>query len=88
MIERMHSSFFEYPSTAKEVELVICKLNCRSCNSNAIPHKILVKFAHVLSKPICDLFNLSISTGVFPIILKIARVIPIYKSGSKKTEKL
>ena len=77
------SSFFASTSTAKNVELVISKLNCNSGHSDAIPHKIFVKFSHVLSKPISDLFNLSVSTGVFPDILKIAYVIPIYKSGYK-----
>ena len=36
--ERMQSSFFASPSTAKEVELVISKLNCHSGNFNAIHH--------------------------------------------------
>ena len=54
----------ERPSTVKEVELVISKLNCRSGHFNAIPHKIFIIFAHVLSKPISDLLNLYVSTGV------------------------
>ena len=88
MGERVQSSFFASPSTAKEVEIIISELNCRSGHSYTIPQKIFVKFDHVLSKPISDLFNLSISTGVFPDLLKIARVIPNYKSDSKNTEKL
>ena len=32
-------------------------------------------------KPITALFNKSISTGVFPTILKIAKVVPIFKKG-------
>ena len=37
----------------------------------------------MLSKHIGDLFNLPVSTGVFPDILSVARVVPIFKSGSE-----
>ena len=35
----------------------------------------------VISASLCDIFNLSIATGVFPDSCKIARVAPIFKSG-------
>ena len=35
----------------------------------------------VISDSLCDIFNLSIATGVFPDSWKIARVAPIFKSG-------
>ena len=36
-----------------------------------------------ISKPLCHIFNLSLSTGIFPDKLKIARVTPVFKSGDK-----
>ena len=57
----MQSSFFAPPSTAKVVQ-VFSKLICRYSHSNEMSHKIIVKYAHVLSKQICDLFNLSVLT--------------------------
>ena len=35
----------------------------------------------VISQSLCDIFNLSITTGCFPDCWKIARVAPIFKSG-------
>lgn len=42
----------------------------------------LLKFvAMEISKPLSHLFNLSLTTGVFPDKLKLSRVVPIFKSG-------
>ena len=37
----------------------------------------------VIAESLCDIFNLSIATGVFPENWKTARVTPIFKSGEK-----
>ena len=43
-----------------------------------------IKFAlPLISGSLCDLFNLSLSSGKFPTDWKIARVAPIYKSGAR-----
>ena len=36
-----------------------------------------------ISKQLADLFKLSFSSGSFPSILKIAKVVPVFKKGSK-----
>ena len=36
-----------------------------------------------ISKQLADLFNLSFSSGSFPSILKTAKVVPVFKKGSK-----
>ena len=43
----------------------------------------IAKFALTLSKPLRNIFNLSFSHGVVPQQFKIAKVIPIHKSGPK-----
>ena len=35
--------------------------------------------AHIVSRPLADIFNLLLSTSSVPEQLKIAKVIPIYK---------
>ena len=39
--------------------------------------------AEILSRIICEIWNLSISRGVFPDACKIAKLKPIYKKGKK-----
>ena len=35
----------------------------------------------LISKPLCEILNLSIENGIIPDQLKIARIVPIFKSG-------
>ena len=55
----------------------------KSSGPNSIPYKILNLLKKDISKQLSDLFNLSLSLGVFPSLLKIAKVVPIYKKDSK-----
>ena len=45
-------------------------------------HFLKIAFS-VIAESLCDIFNLSIATGVFPENWKTARVAPIFKSGEK-----
>ena len=36
-----------------------------------------------ISKQLADLFNLSFMTGVFPYVLNIAEVVPVFRKDSK-----
>ena len=40
---------------------------------------------HEVSIPLAHIFNLSLSSGVVPDNMKIAKIVPIFKSGNKKT---
>lgn len=48
-----------------------------------IPASFLKDTALVIAQPLACIINLSLKTGVFPEDLKLARVTPIYKSGSR-----
>ena len=50
---------------------------------NSIPTKILKLLKNDISTQHFDIFNVSFLTGVFPSILKIAKVVPIHKKQSK-----
>ena len=52
--------------------------------SNSIPNKILKLLKNDISTQVSDIFNVSFSTGVFPSILKIAKVVPIHKKKKSK----
>ena len=45
----------------------------KSRGPNSIPYKILNLFKKDISKQLAELFNLSLSSGVFPSLLKIAK---------------
>lgn len=48
-----------------------------------IPAKLIKIYAPIISSSLCKLFNLSLSTGVFPDDWKIAKVIPVHKGNAK-----
>jgi len=52
-----------------------------SCDIEGISTKLLQKIAIELSWPLSHIFNLSLSTGVFPSKLKLSRTVPIFKAG-------
>lgn len=51
--------------------------------SHRIPTFIFKHIAHIISPVIATLINVSLSAGVFPDSLKVARVIPLSKGGDK-----
>ena len=55
----------------------------KAIGPNSIPTKILKLLINDFSSPLTELFNLSFYCGVFPIILKTIKVIPVYKKDSK-----
>ena len=72
------------PTDAHEVNLIISSLNSdKSTGPNSLPTKILKLLKNDISAHLADVFNLSFSSGVFPSILKIAKVIPVHEKESK-----
>ena len=77
-------SFFLNPVCSHDVSKVIFSLKKgKSSGPNSIPLEIFDSIHDALSEILSKLINLSFSTGVFPSLLKIAKVIPIFKKGSK-----
>ena len=56
------------------------KIN-KATGIDKISNRILKMAAPVIYKNLTDLFNLSITSGVFPSDWKIAKVSPLFKSG-------
>jgi hypothetical protein len=69
-----------------EVVDAINKLKSKkSSGPDGIPPYIIKGCGEILAQPICHIFNVAIRTCTFPDALKIARVTPIFKSGSKES---
>lgn len=75
------NTIFLKPATENEIILNFKKLKSSSSGSDEISPKVL-KYCHLpLIQPLKHIINLSLSQGVFPNELKIANVIPLFKSG-------
>ena len=68
----------------EEICKIISSLNVnKSCRPNSITTKILHLVQDQISKHLATICNLSFSAGIFPTILKTAKVIHIHKKDSK-----
>ena len=74
------SSIFLSSITSAEIIDIINKLDSRK--SNNISPKLLKALSSSFSNALSYLFNSCMLSGIFPDELKIAKVIPLYKSGS------
>ena len=79
------NDYFIITSTNKEeIYKIISSLNTnKSCGPNSIPTKVLHLLQDQISNHLATICNLSFSTGVFPAILKTAKVISIHKKNSR-----
>ena len=78
------SAIFLQPTDKEEIANIISSLNSNKASGpNSIPYRILFLLKNEISKQLADLFNLSFMTGVFPFVLKTAKVVPVFKKDSK-----
>ena len=80
LIEINNQSMFMRPSTANEVVKVISNLPNKS-SSKGLSINFLKYVKCEIAGILCKLFNLCLTQGAYPESLKIARIIPLYKSG-------
>ena len=77
-------SFFLLPTVPLGVEKIIDALNAnKATGPMSIPVFILKRFKNFFPFWISKLINLCFEPGIFPDILKIAKVIPLHKKESK-----
>ena len=55
----------------------------KSVGPYSVPQNILIPLKNEISDPLADLFNLSFSSGIFQSVLKITKVVQVYKKDSK-----
>ena len=62
---------------------VVKELENKKCGVNDFSPSTIKDNANILASPLVSLFNQSIQQSKFPNILKTARIVPIYKKGTK-----
>lgn len=76
------NSIFITPVTTHEIESIINALNSnKSCGDDGISPGLIKEFKSMLCLPLEHIYNLSLTTGVVPNSLKIAKVVPLFKKG-------
>ena len=76
------SFFFVSPATNDEVAAVINAFPTNGGYIKWTPIYIYKKLSALLSKDINELFNSSVTEGILPSSLKLAKIIPIFKAGN------
>ena len=71
-------------TTPAHVKKVICSLAPKlSCDVSGISTRMIKLVGDEISTALAHIFNLSLTSGIFPKSLKQCRVIPIFKSGDR-----
>ena len=84
MENKSFKSFFLSPVNKNGISSIISSLNPnKSVGPNSMPAKTLVLLKHEISSHLSDIYNIFFSIGVFPSVLKSAKVIPVHKKYSK-----
>ena len=82
--ERIQQSLFM--RHVDEVEVITTVRGCtkkKSSDFEDISMDTVAKVVSVICKPLAYICNISFRTGVFPSRMKISKVIPMFKSGTK-----
>nr|CAI5866876.1 unnamed protein product [Callosobruchus analis] len=77
-------NLFFKPTTSHEVFDIIQNLPPKSSTGlDGIPTMVVKKVASIICNPVADIINECFSTGLIPSKLKISKIIPVHKKGSK-----
>ena len=80
------NSMFFNPVTSEEIIEIIHKFpNNKAPGNDNINPKILKAITYDIADPLAHIFNVSFLSGTVPDLLKIAKVIPVYKKGAKNS---
>ena len=64
------------------VSKIEIKKQLKSLKKNNLPPKLLKQCAAYISTPLTYIVNLSLTTSAVPALWKMAKVVPVHKSGS------
>ena len=84
---RNQNSIYLTPTSPDEIAKTISTFSpSKASGPNSIQIKILKILQDKISKPLSLLINQSFTTGVFPNVLKISKVIPVFKNKGSPLE--
>ena len=79
------NSFFLDPVTQFDLINATNKIKTKnSLDQNNLSSKLMKSTIYNIANPLTHIINLSLSNGVVPSAMKIAKVIPIFKTGDRK----
>ena len=82
LFPRNKHSFFFKPIDSSVIINIVRNLKCsKACGHDGLNSYVLKKIIHFIVDPLCHIFNLSLSSSIFPQPLKLAKVIPVFKKG-------
>lgn len=86
--KRVQKDMVIAPVTPNEIVKMVNEMkNKKSCGYDDIPIAVIKENLDVLAEPLTVFYNKCIAEGIFPDQLKIAKIIPIHKKGSKTDPK-
>ena len=71
------------PPTEKEIMGIILSLKDLAVGHDEVRSNLIIKSSRAIVKPSTHIFSKSLETGIIPNDLKIAKVVPVYKSGDR-----
>ena len=83
-IDRLPNSFVLNNTDESEVLNIIKSFKSKGSHIKTIPPFVFKLIADLIAPIISNLINASFKEGIFPSILKLARIIPIFKKGSRE----
>ena len=82
---RDNASLFFRPTSMFEIITLVSSLkSSKSSGSDDIAPRVVKECIHLFVEPLCDIINKSLSQGVVPDKLKVAKIVPVYKRDDKK----
>lgn len=81
LIEPVERSCYFYPVDCSEIDDLIQSFKSDHCSKDNFQPFLLSTISVFIVPVLTSIFNLCFSTGIYPNILKTARVVPIFKQG-------
>jgi endonuclease/exonuclease/phosphatase (EEP) superfamily protein YafD len=81
---REGSNLKQFQLVLADVEKVVLNMkNKRSCGYDGISAYVIKQLPKLFTKILTPVFNKSLRLGIFPAVLKIATIVPVFKSGER-----